>query len=94
MSQNLKLPICPRCHETKGVKTTEFKETKLSYGPSNYYSCPSCNIEWSYWSGIHDYNNKGDGLIQVFYDESHKQVRPSYYCWAEYGVGILDSRRL
>lgn len=94
MSQNLKLPICPRCHETKGIKTTEFKSTKLTYEPSNYYSCPSCNIEWNYWDGIRDNNDKCDSSIHLFYEESRKQARPSYYSWVEYGVGILDCRRL
>lgn len=43
MSQNLKLPICPKCHDTKHVR--KLKTIKLIVG-SERYECKKCSIEW------------------------------------------------
>ncbi len=43
MSQNLRLPICPKCHETKFVQT--LKTIHLSVY-SERYKCTSCEIQW------------------------------------------------
>ena len=95
MTENLKLPICPRCNETKNIKSTEFKSTKLvPYGDYSYYSCPSCNIEWNYWDGIIDNNIKGDGSIHVFENPNPLNYKVGFYGWRETSVGVLDSRRL
>lgn len=43
MSQNLKLPICPKCNNTKHVR--KLKTIKLIVG-SERYECKNCRIEW------------------------------------------------
>lgn len=46
MTQNLKLPICPKCHDTKSVRSFELKSTKLDYA-SETFACDSCGITWN-----------------------------------------------
>jgi len=41
--QNLKLPICPKCHDTKHVRTLKTIKLTLS---SERYECKKCNIQW------------------------------------------------
>lgn len=36
MTQNLKLPICPKCHDTKSVRSFELKSTKLDYASEDF----------------------------------------------------------
>lgn len=43
MSQNLKLPICPKCNDTKHVR--KLKTIKLTID-SERYECKKCNIQW------------------------------------------------
>ena len=94
MPENLKLPICPRCHETKTVKSHNSYSTKMSPRDYNYYSCDVCKIDWNYWAGIHEKQDaQSDSSIHIFY-EPKPEHRPQYFSWATYGVGILDTRRI
>lgn len=94
MPENLKLPICPRCNETKTVKSHNSYSTKMSPRDYNYYSCSACKIDWNYWAGIHDKQDaQSDSSIHIFY-EPKPECRPQYFSWATYGVGILDTRRI
>lgn len=40
--QNLKLPICPKCNDTKGVSVLPRKDLAIS----TPYHCHKCNIVW------------------------------------------------
>ena len=44
MTQNLKLPICPRCNETRDTRPAQTTKS-LSY--SNTFECTYCNIQWN-----------------------------------------------
>ncbi len=43
MTHNLRLPICPKCFDTKHVAESVTLAVKL--GP--HYCCTKCNVEWS-----------------------------------------------
>lgn len=44
MSENLKLPICPKCNDTKNVY--EMPAVRLVTSYSTEYSCSECKIKW------------------------------------------------
>jgi hypothetical protein len=50
MSQNLKLPICPKCNDTKHVR--KLGTIKLTPGSARH-ECKNCKIQWGE-SGISD----------------------------------------
>jgi hypothetical protein len=94
MPENLKLPICPRCNETKTVKSHNSYSTKMSPRDYNYYSCSACKIDWNYWAGIHEkQDTQSDSSIHIFYEPKPAR-KVEWYGWCTYGIGILDSRRI
>jgi hypothetical protein len=44
MSENLKLPICPKCNDTKSVY--ELPAVRLIPSYSTEYGCSECKIKW------------------------------------------------
>lgn len=83
MTQNLKLPICPRCHETKEIISYDYNDTKMSFHFGPAFHCKLCNISWKYDKGIME----GKPCFPC-------GSSVASYGWAEYSVGILDCRRL
>ncbi len=49
IGENLKLPICPKCRDTKNIE--EGHQMTREYP---YYSCPKCEIGWNAKFGIYD----------------------------------------
>lgn len=47
MSENLKLPICPKCNDTKNVEELKI-DRAVVFG--NQYHCCFCNLSW--WISI------------------------------------------
>lgn len=47
MCDNLLLPICPKCNDTKNVVKTKHKTVKLvvNLGSQKYY-CQACHVLW------------------------------------------------
>lgn len=43
MSENLKLPICPKCNDTKNVYKSFWQKTDMSF---TEYNCSVCKIKW------------------------------------------------
>lgn len=83
MPQNLKLPICPKCNDTKNVVSYDFTDPKSYYEKHNAsYNCKSCNISWNY----RDIVEGGP----CFTCEAHTPTQ--FYGWAEYGMAILDRK--
>ena len=97
-SELLKLPICPRCHETKNIKSYDYNETKMHYNFSHLaYKCESCNISWQFGRGIMEGPPCfpcGISVMEATATCVDIIKRQSSYAWTEYGVGILDHRRL
>lgn len=52
LREQLKLPICPRCGETKGVTNDVHQATKITMDIGTYFHCPRCKIDWNYNFGI------------------------------------------
>ena len=42
MSENLKLPICPKCNEIKYVEPKKINEDVIV----NWFICVNCNVNW------------------------------------------------
>lgn len=53
MLENLKLPLCPKCGDTKKVKDKNDYSQCIIHKPN--YECLSCNISWTPY-GIVDNN--------------------------------------
>jgi hypothetical protein len=95
MSENLKLPICPKCHDTAHVKTSDFFGKEYVWNTA-FYHCNSCNIDWKFGVGISS-TDKGqqDSGINIFSDLNERINKPIEWCgWSEIGIGILDNRCL
>jgi hypothetical protein len=45
--QNLKLPLCPKCGDTKFVEHDMTSTKTLSIQLAPHYKCTQCRIEWS-----------------------------------------------
>jgi hypothetical protein len=43
MSENLKLPICPKCNDTKNVYELSTRRLDMS---STEWNCSECKIKW------------------------------------------------
>lgn len=43
MSENLKLPICPKCNDTKSVYKLNTRRLDMS---STEWNCSECKIKW------------------------------------------------
>lgn len=43
MSENLKLPICPKCNDTKNVYKLDTRRADMS---STEWNCSICKIKW------------------------------------------------
>lgn len=58
MNEELKLPICPQCHETKTVLEIKGLSTLLYvHDVYPWFKCSSCEIKWHAKEGVRE---KGD----------------------------------
>lgn len=97
MPQNLKLPICPRCNETKEIISYDYNDTKMSFHIGPAFHCKLCNISWKYDKGIMEGKPCFPCCSSAAYATANSidmLKRKPYYGWTEKSVGILDCRRL
>ena len=91
MSENLKLPICPNCHETSHVKTSDVFRKEYVWNTASYY-CRTCNIDWKFPNGITSRSEgKSDGAMTIFDSPVLGSIMFSSY--QNIGMGTLDNRR-
>jgi hypothetical protein len=91
MSENLKLPLCPQCHDTAHVKTSDVFRREYVWNTASYH-CNTCDIDWKFPDGIKSRNEgKSDGAMTIF-DAVISSASPKYYSYQNIGMGTLDSR--
>lgn len=51
-NETLKLPICPKCHDTKSVKGMLMPVLLIVRDIYPWYECANCEIKWNVREGI------------------------------------------
>lgn len=76
MLENLKLPLCPKCGDTKNVKDKNDYSQCIIHRPN--YQCTVCDISWTPYRIV---DNKTNQFYKVHSELGSKTVRIELIKW-------------